>query len=847
MLLKQVSKLSIISCAFSLIACGGGGESSSKNQLPTVTSSNVSVNENASVSLSANATDNDGSITSYSWKVTSGHVLTLNGATSNSVSFIAPSVDDAGDTVNLEVTVTDNDDGSAKTNVSVSVENVKPIVSIEDLTVNEKERVAVTANVDNQEDGIASYQWQQISGPSVTLENSNSATLTFIAPEVHQDEVVGLSLAVTDNDGDVSTIDGAVNVSQLTLPLTLKGSIANAKVANAEVTVRVAGQETSGGTIVDENGAYTIDLLLDDSQAGEMISVVGKGVENQANAGLISLLGTAEHLSQLAGEDNILTQQEHFAVNVSNFTTAQYALSKFANQEVEISSQEQLESLMLLLDYNDVVSLATAIKVAIEKPKVNVVLNLPEGIHDTLALVNNANAMQSYLREIQHTLEFHEAQTEIYQEAEFVDPSSTWELPDSYYLVSPDSYLGGDIMYFTAGNTGKVGFYEFTWEQVDGKVVTTTTDGREINYALVENEQVEVHTIDTSYVLKRLSRGEKFDVILQEKSQLKHYPGGEFQDVVSTHVSTYAAIRNASTVGATHEGAGVAYLPFSYLPTSHSVENLSYLIMDEFVLNEDGTGHATVHDIDFTWQMNNGELQLALPSDFRAQSNIASWKQLTVSKGSPLFAHRFIADDEVDTIRDYVSEGKILKSRNAWDATAGAGVYTYAENLFRESGEIFWLELRENGEADTVIGSDKNADGVYTDNELSVWLGSWEINADGSLTIRRATSEGENRPSDCRYASTEGCELYHERVMWLISEESNAFSVMHKHDYVSWENRYAYIDSRTFYKTDSIPGNVAESIQKTRKISVLNKHVDKTAVSKLKQLEPSSLEDLLIK
>ncbi|WP_170309577.1 LVIVD repeat-containing protein [Litorilituus lipolyticus] len=95
-----------------------------------------------------------------------------------------------------------------------SKENTPPVVSIgEDLLVNEKQQVNLTANVSDSDGNIATILWQQISGPTVNLESVSTLNSHFIAPTVLASQgiqTVSLSLTVTDNDG--GTHSDTVNI-----------------------------------------------------------------------------------------------------------------------------------------------------------------------------------------------------------------------------------------------------------------------------------------------------------------------------------------------------------------------------------------------------------------------------------------------------------------------------------------------------------------------------------------------------------------------------------------------------------------------------------------------------------
>jgi len=67
--------------------------------------------------------------------------------------------------------------------------------------------ITVDGSASSDPDGtVASYQWTQVSGPSVTLSGSG-ATRTFKAPATLNGTTVVLGLRVTDNQGNQSTQD----------------------------------------------------------------------------------------------------------------------------------------------------------------------------------------------------------------------------------------------------------------------------------------------------------------------------------------------------------------------------------------------------------------------------------------------------------------------------------------------------------------------------------------------------------------------------------------------------------------------------------------------------------------
>lgn len=84
-----------------------------------------------------------------------------------------------------------------------------------DQTVEEGDTVTLDAsNSTDPDDAIASYQWSQSSGTTITLSDATAVQPTFIAPDVGSDgEALTFQLTVTDISGNSSTDNVIINVS----------------------------------------------------------------------------------------------------------------------------------------------------------------------------------------------------------------------------------------------------------------------------------------------------------------------------------------------------------------------------------------------------------------------------------------------------------------------------------------------------------------------------------------------------------------------------------------------------------------------------------------------------------
>jgi len=180
------------------------------NQLPTANAGvDQTVNEGVIVSLEGTASsDADGSISGYSWSQIAGPAVVVNGATTATPDFMAPTVT-ADTLLTFVLTVTDNDGANATDTINVTVQNVNQLPTANagsDQTANEGQNVTLDGTASSDIDGtISSYSWVQTDGPSVTLTGANTATPGFVAPVVTVNTTLTFELTVTDNEGAIAT------------------------------------------------------------------------------------------------------------------------------------------------------------------------------------------------------------------------------------------------------------------------------------------------------------------------------------------------------------------------------------------------------------------------------------------------------------------------------------------------------------------------------------------------------------------------------------------------------------------------------------------------------------------
>lgn len=208
--------LVLIITLLSLFGCGGGGGGSGADSIASPTANaGPDLNHFEQTLVILDGSGSDGSIVTYLWSQTGGVPVSLNNANSAIASFIAPEV--SQDTLlRFELTVTGDQGASDTDDVSVLVRavNAPPIANAgPDKFTPGQTLVTLDGTGSSDSDGlIASYIWTKISGPTVTLNNADTATPSFTAPVLSA--VLIFRLTVTDDEGASSYDEVTVNVAR---------------------------------------------------------------------------------------------------------------------------------------------------------------------------------------------------------------------------------------------------------------------------------------------------------------------------------------------------------------------------------------------------------------------------------------------------------------------------------------------------------------------------------------------------------------------------------------------------------------------------------------------------------
>ncbi len=223
--------------------------------------SDLTVEELQLVYLDGSASTGRPGRLSFAWSQVSGPDVDLRGSITESASFAAPRVDESGARLAFKLVVRDSKGHESQDLVVVRVTddsqspNEPPIVrEIAGLTVNEGDKVAITASAFDPEGSQLSYLWTHRLGTALSLSGQNTPTLSFDAPEISEDVALSFRVEVIDEDGNGSseTVDVVVrNLPEVVVVTSPSLS------AGADQSVSEGANVMLRGTFGDSSGSDT--------------------------------------------------------------------------------------------------------------------------------------------------------------------------------------------------------------------------------------------------------------------------------------------------------------------------------------------------------------------------------------------------------------------------------------------------------------------------------------------------------------------------------------------------------------------------------------------------------------
>jgi len=241
------------------------------------------------------SSDPEGQGLTYTWVQVAGPTVTLDDPTSATPSFTAPEAL-SNTAVQFELTVSDGTNSSTDTVTNIiNANNDAPTADAGTTSVVEEGRVVVLngSGTDPEGEGLT-YSWRQVSGPPVTLEDSDSAVTRFRAPESLRNTAVQFELTVSDGvnrstdtvtfgiraDDDAPSIDAGDNrVVLRNQDVQLRASARDPE----NVTLRYQWQQIAGPTVDLQDGdTANPTFTAPDLREGTVLTFVA-GVDDGTN------------------------------------------------------------------------------------------------------------------------------------------------------------------------------------------------------------------------------------------------------------------------------------------------------------------------------------------------------------------------------------------------------------------------------------------------------------------------------------------------------------------------------------------------------------------------------------
>jgi len=393
--------------------------------------------------------------------------------------------------------------------------------------------------------------------------------------------------------------------------LTLEGKVTDEPIANAEVTATVAGQTFT--TTADAEGNYSLDIEIEETDAANaFITLNARGAGDQGFVEFTSIVGSFEALSTAAGEDGTLSSSENFATQITNVSTAAAVLMVEANGGNPVTSDASLSTLAAQVNAQEVLDLATAIKLAVDEPETH---PLPDGTDSILALVNSGENRDQFVNTAyeQDPAAFAAAQGSI-----AADPSLAQNIDEAALIereALTTAMLSTDAG-FTFNYNGRIVHYDFNadhtgWLTTDTHNVPMTWSvvGKELRVSYPEPietvsydtedcvggggvRQVEAHYQSSGDVVTFLSANQ---VAITSTDNVTYADCASLEPhtVTSTSARTVLSESNAQAIDA-------AELPGS-VQTIYVWDARQQVVIADIADFGDGVGHARLTNQDFTW------------------------------------------------------------------------------------------------------------------------------------------------------------------------------------------------------------------------------------------------------
>jgi len=303
-----------------------------------------------------------------------------------------------------------------------------------------------------------------------------------------------LSYSVSADGGSVAKADAVVTVEAV---MTLNGNASDNPIAGGSVAAVIGGRTFTAPT----NATGDFSLTLRSTTATDFVTLTASGSGTQAPVKLASLVGDVASLAKSATSAGQISMAAVRAIGVTHISTAFMALATRSNGGVVPTTVQQVKDVTPKVDVDDVMRLATAIKLTADKG-----VPLPAGVTDTLAMVNSeasVSAVYTAAAAISPTLA---AATRAVVEVDVAVPTGAFSLDG--LAERTVVYRDFTVTYLKDGTgrmSGRLGEHKLTWT-ADGATVRLKYDSPMLNDYLV-GSGVTVNGVAIAYPVHEVASG----------------------------------------------------------------------------------------------------------------------------------------------------------------------------------------------------------------------------------------------------------------------------------------------------------------------------------------------------
>jgi hypothetical protein len=175
-----------------------------------------------------------------------------------------------------------------------------------------------------------------------------------------------------------------------TVQLTLSGTVTDAAVPNATVTVHVGSDSFTSSAMTDADGAFSVDIESNDNDA----LVTLEATDETGTVHFMTVPTSFGELRAAADTDGGVA-----GLSVTNVTTAHYVLALRSTSDGEFDDLDEVENVAASVDSGELLELAAAIKTVVENRDG---VTLPDGVSDTLELADGiADGSSTFLDDVE--------------------------------------------------------------------------------------------------------------------------------------------------------------------------------------------------------------------------------------------------------------------------------------------------------------------------------------------------------------------------------------------------------------------------------------------------------------